>query len=925
MITTQIESFIHRFFEDPNKITLSHIQQPGHTYGKVAPWIEQLRGSKSAILPYWNKKSSSITWFAIAFNKQDLQVLQEDWRSFLGSTYAKVENISSPSDQPEYLLVEKLSSGNYFAFSGDDRNIIRQLQFMYILKNKRPARTTEVLPTLDRVLRDFDLALQAKERNDADKLLIKLERQYQLDSRNILFLRLKVLATFDCWHEILNMPRMKDLLQMRRPWSVTETLLQAVYKQKLASYEINPTLLIERFQEKIYPEFASLFRYQAQRNTKPEVLKIFMLYALTESQGRPWIKDLEQQIKGTDLEPIYQYWNSQLTQRAPVTVETSIDQTIQQLIAQSEYSSAFELLKGLPASKETVASMVKCAFELQTLDTSYRALQAVDSLGTEDQQSLQTNRWFKFAMEHLKGDGKYYRVPTNWLEWIDNLALNSAHSNVEFVRRGATEWNIREWIRYPDTLKNWIEKWESLANDVDYEEILNNSIPYLLENLKQDECWNHIEWQPLHRLLFYHLADHTKGDHSDLIIISELGIVLARQELSKDESMVIQTLRDLWNNFGNPQFVDWIVAWFEQSESRSSLDRYSRVKLFIEVDRRIPAHRAQDRWKTIKLNQFCHGWEQWFDWLMGFGSDRQLVKEVKPMTDNMYWAEISVETIRQLTETITTVALDSTHPDEAIIAIGHIGLLIDQMNSALVMQNSKFVSLYQALIDLIIASSECNGPTLHNLVLLSNSVLYFRPLDRDKLWQDIRDWLEVSPNSMMAADVFELIELFLDYGIAGDEIKQIWDEWSYQISSSGTSTAQLDYIIRLGKRCAGSHDTIQNLLTRFQSKDPVDPIATVPVETVSIFTLRPGPAERVVKEITNRNPNLKIRICAETKMSKQVEVCAKSDLVVIVTSCLTHAIFYGISPLIQGTTLYPRSPGESAILDCLEHYASSLN
>ena len=71
--------------------------------------------------------------------------------------------------------------------------------------------------------------------------------------------------------------------------------------------------------------------------------------------------------------------------------------------------------------------------------------------------------------------------------------------------------------------------------------------------------------------------------------------------------------------------------------------------------------------------------------------------------------------------------------------------------------------------------------------------------------------------------------------------------------------------------------------------------------------------------LLERNKSLDIRICTEKDFSEQVKAIAqKSDMVVVVTTCLKHAITYGITPYLKGDPVYPISSGSSSILAAIE-------
>jgi hypothetical protein len=95
---------------------------------------------------------------------------------------------------------------------------------------------------------------------------------------------------------------------------------------------------------------------------------------------------------------------------------------------------------------------------------------------------------------------------------------------------------------------------------------------------------------------------------------------------------------------------------------------------------------------------------------------------------------------------------------------------------------------------------------------------------------------------------------------------------------------------------------------------------------ITIFTLRPSSAERAKSLLLKRQSDLDIRICAEKDMNPQVEALARhTDLPVIVTTAITHALTYGVNPLLKVKPVYPVSSGASSILQAVEERLRSLH
>ena len=105
-----------------------------------------------------------------------------------------------------------------------------------------------------------------------------------------------------------------------------------------------------------------------------------------------------------------------------------------------------------------------------------------------------------------------------------------------------------------------------------------------------------------------------------------------------------------------------------------------------------------------------------------------------------------------------------------------------------------------------------------------------------------------------------------------------------------------------------------------------DPLLRLPDGfRIGIFTLHESSAERASALLRQRHAGLDIRVCAESDMSRSVEALARnSDAAVIVTTCLSHAIFYGIQPLLQHPPVYPAARGSASIMRAVEDFARAM-
>jgi hypothetical protein len=112
---------------------------------------------------------------------------------------------------------------------------------------------------------------------------------------------------------------------------------------------------------------------------------------------------------------------------------------------------------------------------------------------------------------------------------------------------------------------------------------------------------------------------------------------------------------------------------------------------------------------------------------------------------------------------------------------------------------------------------------------------------------------------------------------------------------------------------------LQERLARVVVEDADNPVTGLPANyRITIFSLRPSSARRARDILLGRNPELDVRICMETDINQQAKALARhSDLVVVVTTAITHALTYGIGPYVRDP-IFANAAGSTSIIDAIE-------
>ncbi len=196
-------------------------------------------------------------------------------------------------------------------------------------------------------------------------------------------------------------------------------------------------------------------------------------------------------------------------------------------------------------------------------------------------------------------------------------------------------------------------------------------------------------------------------------------------------------------------------------------------------------------------------------------------------------------------------------------------------------------------------------------------------------FQDIQAWCgNILP--VFEGWALEVIEIMIEYGLPSEVLTTWYRNWVSTLLNLPIprEQANLESWLAFGEWMQGVDDLILRLRERLAetvdttSKD--DPISKLtPGFRIGIFTLRQSSAKRVAALLLARNSQLDIRLCHETDLNDQARsIATNSNMVVIVTTCISHALTYGIGPYVADP-VYPASSGSSAILQAIQKHLSS--
>lgn len=197
---------------------------------------------RAASMPY--ALSQDVLWVTFAPSAEALRRVIEDLRCWILPSFGWEAAPSIVSDgagigQMGILLLHHSPQGyfRWYCRSADTDAVIQRLATMRRVIEQAPARQTQLRPTLEMLRRQFTLGLAIGDRNAAQEAVEEID-QRQLDTAsNALSMRIRLAAAFGDNRAIVEHPQLDDLLSMRVPRRVVESVLIAHHAFYVADAE----------------------------------------------------------------------------------------------------------------------------------------------------------------------------------------------------------------------------------------------------------------------------------------------------------------------------------------------------------------------------------------------------------------------------------------------------------------------------------------------------------------------------------------------------------------------------------------------------------------------------------------------------------------------------------------------------------------
>ena len=547
----------------------------------LEPLIDDLRREDaSVILPRVTESAlPRIIWYGMARNAPQSRAFREQLLAFVGPAYTDFsgQNAVLDLDDPVESAVHNRFAPYVFrleVINSSDREQVRNKIFlMRSMQDRRVDRTAELVRPVGRLLRDLEMAIVVHDEDTVWRCLDNIRARGKLSTQNLAFLKVRILAAFRRWQDIVNLPEFQSLVTIRRPLRITQALVHAVYQVHFAQFEEQTDVdtCVARFHA-LEATFGTLFRTRGPLDD-PLTLKAFLLRAVsTDTPRSEAINEIFQAFPESCSD---RAWLEALANSVKFPAEVSetrspIDEAHAACEA-GEFDRAFELLLQGEPSVEVVRQILVCSAEIDSLSAIRRTAAYVDNcppglLDSALSMKVYRRIWEGFQ-ESLAPNEPAITVehfPTNWSEWLERLCSSHEFPGaIEIIRRGVIEWSIDELLASPKQIAR-IADLLAAARSATADVILRDAIPTMVEAFCP-EGQSFRQFKSIYLNLALILALDSSIGASDLAAIALLAETsleagLQNSPETNEYQDLLEIIETAWSQVASIRHLDWALS-----------------------------------------------------------------------------------------------------------------------------------------------------------------------------------------------------------------------------------------------------------------------------------------------------------------------------------------------------------------------------
>ena len=590
-------SFASIFFGPGNGISWEKIRNgllSAQERQSLQPFLDSLTANDDVTILPRTQGGQAVVWYVLCRSPRIARFVRDELRGFIGATYSNRGGNSIAFDASDAIEAAVLATYGPNAFKLEVpfplRKVARERLASYLaLRIERPNRLTLLIRTAGQILKDFEYALLAGNVESASSLIDELRNGGYLSATNILFLEVRALAANRDWEAILNHRDFGALLAIQRPLRVTEALLKALYNVKLRRFEesgdANGALTAFR---PIFDSFSDLYRIRGKMDAHEVDASFLLAGAVNTAQDPAIAADIIEKAEQRKAANLGFFRSLRRLIPGEVVSFTSDLRGTQFAFGLGEIERAADMAAGLPASYERTALLLRCARELDTLESAQTALQSFRELPEMDQAKISGNVVLSKLLKHfselssspssINPDGTA-PLPTDWESWFIGLSTAAPWPGaLEAATLGSHEWDLDALISNPERtlrLSNLIlEERSSWARNA-----FRDALPHLIDFFQLESADSRL--RGIYDALFLAVSVDDEISISQMQVLNRIADMRLELGTTSDEySGIAEELASAIYKLDSPAVIDGALEACELLVSRPCGCHEKRLTVF---------------------------------------------------------------------------------------------------------------------------------------------------------------------------------------------------------------------------------------------------------------------------------------------------------------------------------------------------------
>ncbi len=576
------QQFLEKFFGDGNAIQWSRYTAslPSDAIRvSLEPWIIRFQKQQSPYcLPRVEVTSQQTFWYVLCTDARQARSVRETLQSFIGPTYANFngELATLSHSDPIEQLCQQVFGQLVFRLpvldSKDRAKVNSLLGTMMDFRDRDSSRSIAAVKPIGRLLRDLEMAIIAGSEESAEQIYTEIRSRGRLSATNLAFLQVHIFAAFNHWGEILLMPNLSDLLQVRRPKRISENLAAAVYHQSLIEHEEagEPLAAIDAFRHQ-GGRYQNLVRSTEGFQSAAAVKFAMVAAVAADPPNRQLAEQLLSKMVVDSDRPWCEALLSQVAISQPTAVVAEAVSTFD--LAETRYTEgnfdeAFDFYLTQSPSFRSVCRVLELAVEIDNTNAALKAIEFLESADDDLRGKVLGRRVCNGQIETLSGllgqsatgEPKPISSLTEWFQCVD-VANNTANL-IQVL-----DYGISEWAAAPDSKATEIAGQLRQSRTGTAVETIRNSVPLFIRTfLPEGEAKR--ENKPIYNALIELLIYDESIGGDDLTAVERLVEAVlttapCHDSGNNDFVFAADIAKYLWETVASPRHLDWALSMLD--------------------------------------------------------------------------------------------------------------------------------------------------------------------------------------------------------------------------------------------------------------------------------------------------------------------------------------------------------------------------